>query len=176
MLTTTNPDNHKPPLWVYGGAKPATDDFKRNPRCNCIGRQEYFFSDDLSYRAIAQSLCATCPMLHPCTRWTLENFLFLPDGIFAGMDYEWRARIYSGKETYWDWAKGFNRARKLTRANYRKREQMGMAKRDQRLIEIPLCPRCQHNQDVVRRGRDKATDRQQYACTTCRRSFLGEEI
>lgn len=128
---STNPHNQRPPLWVYGGHKPASDDFKANPRCNCKERWDYFFSEDLTDQAVARGLCATCPMLRPCTRWTLENFESLPEGIFAGMDAAWRRRIYYGVETYWDWAKEFNRAQVLARAAARQRARLGISKRNQ---------------------------------------------
>jgi len=128
---TTPMNKRKSPLWLYGGHKPATDDFKANPRCNCKDRWHYFFSDDLVDQAIAKGLCATCPMLHPCTRWTLENYESVVDGIFAGMDAAWRRRIYYGVETYWDWAKEFNYSQSAARAAARKRARLGISKRNQ---------------------------------------------
>lgn len=173
---STNPKDRKPPLWVYGGLKPAPEDFKASPRCNCKDRGDYYFSDDLSDQATAKGLCATCPMLRPCTRWTLENFESLPEGIFAGMDAAWRQRIYYGNETYWDWAKEFNHARSAARAASRQRAKAGIRKRDQTHAEMPNCPGCVGRTDVVREGRNKAKTHQQYLCKGCGHRFLGEEL
>lgn len=176
MTVMTNPRSKKPPLWVYGGPKPAPDDFKASPRCNCRDRWHYFFSDDLQDQETAKNLCATCPMLHPCTRWTLENYEILPVGIFAGMDEDWRRRIYYGHETYWDWAREWKHSRRAARAAAYKRERQGIRKRDQRLTELPPCPDCDRADNVVREGRNKSVGRQKYRCTACERYFLGEEL
>lgn len=175
-ITMTNPKGKKPPLWVYGGPRPAPDDFKSSPRCNCKDRLHYYFSDDLSDQATAKGLCATCPMLRPCTRWTLENFESLPEGIFAGMTADWRARIYYGIELYWDWAKEHNHARSAARAAARKRAKEGIRKRDQRCTELPECPDCHNRGKVLREGRNKARTHQQYLCKACGHRFLGEEL
>lgn len=174
MTTDTRKRRKVPPLWLYGG-KP-TDDFKRDGRCNCIGKRDYFFSDDLSDQAIATKLCAECPLLHPCTRWTLHNFELLPDGIFAGMTFDRRLRIYEGREKYWDWAKEFSYPAKAARAASRTRERKGVRKRDQLRIEVPLCKGCGSNQYVSRSGRNKTHNKQRYLCTWCGHYFLGEEL
>jgi transcription factor WhiB len=174
-VTTYNPKNRKPPLWIYGGEKPAPDDFMANPRRNCKERGHYFFSEDLQDIAEATRLCATCPLLRPCTRWTLENSEFLPEGIFAGMDATWRRRIFYGVETYWDWAKEYNHARAAAKAAARQREKKGIRKRDQRNAELPECSQCQ-SRKVIREGRDKISNRQQYQCKACGHCFLGEEL
>lgn len=165
-----------PPLWLYGGTKPATDDFKRDGRCNCINQPDVFFSDDLSDKVIAKKMCAECAMLHPCTRWTLENYDRQTEGIFAGMDSDQRRRIANGQERYTDWSKEFNFTQRLARAAARQRDRRGIRKRDRRQAEMPCCPGCGSNQYVVREGRDKTVNRQQYQCTACGPYFLGEEL
>jgi predicted RNA-binding Zn-ribbon protein involved in translation (DUF1610 family) len=170
---------HRTPLWVYGGHKPAPDDFKSSPKRNCIGHGLLFFSDDLSDQAAAKNLCATCPLFRLCTRWTLENLEVEAqeggfEGIFAGMNGDWRRRIYYGLENYWDWRKAHNHARNAAKAAARKREQAGERKRDHRYAELEDCPRCGNREDVMREGRDRITDRQVYRCMDCGHRFQGE--
>jgi hypothetical protein len=173
-MTTT--DSH---LWLWGGPphdSPEFEAFLYNPKRNCIDKREYFFSDDPEYQVIAMNLCRTCPMFRACTRWTLANFLHLPHGIFAMMSEETRSRIYYGKRRYRDPRPGFNYAKKRARAAAHKREQSGVRKRDQRRAEIPPCPGCGSNQYVVREGRCRITNRQEYKCMACGPYFPGEEL
>lgn len=177
VASATNPQSKQPPVWFrVGMRRPINDEFKKDQRCNCIGKKEFFFSDDLSDQAIARKLCAECPLLHPCTLWTLTTWQLQPYGIFAGMDPDQRARIAMGREDYWDWARDFNYAAKAARAAARMREKNRIRKRDQRRAELPLCPGCGNSQHIIREGRDRNTNRQQYQCTACGPYFLGEEL
>jgi predicted RNA-binding Zn-ribbon protein involved in translation (DUF1610 family) len=179
MTVATNPKGKLPPVWFrVGRRRVITDQFKKDRRCACIDQWHFFYSSDLSEQAVAKKLCASCPMLHPCTLWSLYGDCDKDGsfGIVAGMDPDQRDRIRSGREEFWDWPKEFNYAAKAAKAAARKRERLGLRKRDQRHLEIPACPGCGSNQYVVREGRDRITSRQQYQCTTCGPYFLGEEL
>ena len=178
-VTATNPNDKLPPLWFrIGRRRVITDQFKEG-NCACADRWHVFYSDDLTDQAAAKKICATCPVLHPCTLWALfGNFDRGGDayGIIAGLDPDQRERIRSGREHFWDWTKDFNWAEKATRAAARERERRKIRKRDQRRNEIRPCPGCGSNQYVVREGRDRVTNRQHYQCTACGPYFLGEAL
>jgi len=108
---------HVPPLWITA---PATEDFKSDPRCRCIGKQHLYFDDSIEALAACQALCASCPLFQPCTRWTLQNYKLQPFGIFAGLTEHVRARIFYGAEEWYDWRTDWRQryAKKLIKRRY----------------------------------------------------------
>jgi predicted RNA-binding Zn-ribbon protein involved in translation (DUF1610 family) len=181
MATPTrfNPREKKEPLWYRLRLRRSqfSDDFKKSPECACIDQWHFFFSNDLSDQAVAKKICATCPMLRPCTMWAIHGGYDGDDPfwIIAGMEPEWRRLIREGHENFWDWSQEFNFPAQAARAAARKRAYRGQRKRDQRRADKAPCPRCGSNECVVRDGRDRTTNRQQYRCFDCG-PFLGEEL
>jgi hypothetical protein len=164
-------------LWVH--TNEPTDLFKRDPRCMCIDHQDIYFSEKWEDFARCQALCVQCPLFKDCTRWTLANYPDLPFGTFAGMHQDLRARIYSGREDYYDWRQDWNRreyVRKVSRAVNRRNQRQGVSKRARKTEELPPCPLCECSEAVTRWGRDRETNRQLYRCVDCRKQWRGEEL
>lgn len=179
--TATNPKGLDEPMWYrIRKRRPVSDTFMQNPRRGCLNQQHLFFSDDLTAIEAARKICASCPMLRPCTVWALSDHGCDLDGhyfwVVAGMDPDQRRRIREGKERFHDWTKGFSYSKRAARAAARERERNGERKRDQRRSELPLCPGCGSNQCVRRDRRDRTTNRQRYECTACGPYFLGEAL
>jgi ribosomal protein L37AE/L43A len=152
----------------------------QSPHRACLQQSHFFFSEDLSEQVIAKKICASCPMLHPCTAWALSDHGYDLNNdyywIIAGLDPDQRRRIREGRETFYDWTTDFSYAQSFSKAASRERSRKGTKKREQRRSEMPCCPGCGSSQYVNRDGRDRETDRQKYRCTACGPYFLGEEL
>jgi len=173
-MSTGTTRRRQPPLWLKGGRRPITDSFKRDPRCGCIGKRDLYFDDSMEALAVAQSICARCPLFQDCTRWTLDNLDGLEYGIFAGLTPHVRSKIADG-EPYYDWRREWSRAhyaRKLVRARGRKYP-LGTTSRRR---AVPVCVYCGSDASVWRNGRNAARTHQRYRCADCRKGFIGEEL
>lgn len=169
-MTGTN-TVRQPPAWLDGGQAP-TDDFKMDPRCRCIGRQEYF-DESVEALEICQSLCVRCPMFQDCVRWTLDNFDRQPYFIYAGMTANVRHKINDGEMDFYDWRQEWHRNAHLAK-RARKILKNKLGKRTRKDAELPPCPYCR-SPKVQRNGRTP-TDKQRYRCGNCRFSFYQEAL
>jgi hypothetical protein len=163
------------PLWIRGRSD---DSFKADLRRPCLDRHEYF-DNSIEALAVCQSLCVNCPVFQDCTRWTLANYDRQPYFTYAGMSERVRARINAG-EPYYDWRRDWNkRHRRYTKRRadeiYRVRYRSGRSKRAQAKAEMPPCPICLNHLTVNRSGRDRDSH-QRYHCTSCKKTFQGEQL
>jgi transcription factor WhiB len=168
------------PLWWYGG-DPDSIDFLDHPGRKCRNMRALYFEEGpifgLEALAMCRSLCAACPVRHPCARYSIRHYNDVPDGIWAGYSAAERQRIYTGRKQFYDWARGWSRrvqSQMLARAIAHKQRVAGLKKRQVNLLGMPVCP--EGHTSVHRTGRDKEIGRQLYRCLECRLIFTGEEL
>jgi hypothetical protein len=171
-VTGTNTER-QPPQWLEGGRRPINDDFKADPRCRCIGRQEYF-DESVEALEVCQSLCVRCSLFQDCTRWTLENYERQPFFIYAGMTASVREKIWMGAVEYYDWRREWHKRYHLAK-RARKALKTKLGKRTRKDAELPPCPYCRSPR-VHRNGRTPDKSKQRYRCNNCRFSFYQEAL
>jgi predicted RNA-binding Zn-ribbon protein involved in translation (DUF1610 family) len=168
--SATNPENKQEPMWFrIGRRRTVSDEFKNDPRRACLNQVHIMFSEDLCEQVMAKKLCASCRLFKECALWSLNAAEWeVPEfGIIAGMDPDQRRRIRERREHFWDWRRDFNYTQRVARAAARKRET------ERHRAEIPLCPGCGSNYDVIRDRWNRSVNQQRYHCTACGSYFVG---